>query len=47
MKKNTECNHGRKLWWNYGDGKPRHFTEDGKNTEMIICNDPGKASEEK
>lgn len=21
------CEHGHRLWWNYGDGKPRHLTD--------------------
>lgn len=30
------CNHGKKIWGNYGDGKVRHIAADGKPT-MQLC----------
>lgn len=33
------CGHGRRLWWNYGDGKPRHFS-DIFGPVMVVCDLP-------
>jgi hypothetical protein len=39
MKKlKDKCNHGKRVWGNYGDGKVRHMTNDGRE-QFDICDD--------
>lgn len=35
-----QCGHGKKLWWNYGDGKPRHISEIS-GPVLQVCSSPG------
>lgn len=32
------CNHGKKIWANYGDGKVRHLSSDGIPLMQICTN---------
>lgn len=36
-KMKTECIHGKQLWWNFGDGKPRHMSTEFNRPTMHIC----------
>lgn len=40
------CPHNRQLWWNYGDGKPRHMSESGNTPMMIVCEEASRDREE-
>lgn len=39
---NRKCDHGRRLWWNFGDGKPRHISE-RFGPVASVCSSPGSA----
>ncbi len=46
MDTTKRCPHNRKLWWGFGDGKARHYSESGNTPLMIVCEQATEAREE-